>query len=98
MKKLLLKSKWFENKDMWRMCDPTKNLPTGLSDESATTFILVGCRADPLYDDAIQMHKELIKIEAKSLFVVAKASHALGLVFDSSAHKIVYNKLSTFFR
>ena len=94
MNKLLNNSKWFKTKSLWRLCNPLQDLPNGLDHSCATFFIIVGCKADPLFDDALHFHNELTKVKANALFVQPNASHALGHLFDSKTSKVIYKSLS----
>ena len=76
------KSKWYASKTIRRLIEPIHDLPSGLDQETAPTFLVATNAADPLLDDGKSIFDSLKKAGAKVNYIECPGSHFMGYKLD----------------
>ena len=95
-RELVLKSPIFQNKALWRLCDPSSDIPSGLNSKSATKFLITSATGDPLFDEGKDFAIKLKENGAFVSYTSCKGSHILAYAMDVSKQKKLMAELRKF--
>lgn len=82
----------YKANEAWhRFLEPLQGVPSDLggSNETATKYIVGMSKADPLYDDGLELVQKLTKSGANLTSVESLGGHALGFEWDPPAWEAV---------
>lgn len=98
MKELIDKSKWRMDDNIWRLVNPIYNIPDKIDDSNATLFLVVGCLADSLLDEALEFHKRIEEAGGNTKLIKISGSHATVIpAFDYQGDKNFYDAFAKCF-
>ena len=91
---LVEQCKWYQNKSMWRLCNPISDIPSGLEkNKTGLKFLISVAKGDPLHDDGLHFYQKLKENGAVATFIPCRGSHILAFLMDSKKKQQIYEEL-----